>query len=465
MTRVAIVSLGRGVAMGEVRRVASWRQIFHAAGAEVVEVALAPTRHPHADGIVPVLAGRAAPERLAWSGGRLRDALRAERPDAVVVVSTRAYDAHATEGPWTLVLDQVDSLSRSYRDRAEVVDGLSRRVMYRSLAAAHRRVERRMATSGVRRVAAGWKDARALDAEWVPNVIDADLVPVTDVVADHDVLFFGTLRARPTEPSTYCYDTHLPAPPRHHGDRAHPRRRDGRRHGPRRAGCPCRDRRPRACRGRHCPLRGPLGHRQGTPHRRQPAGGWALRDRPPGRDAGEAPVRRERLADPHRRPPGGARPGPASATSGLQALRAEIDGDTSVDAVREDVRRISEDYRVYALVSRQVALVTAVDTVGVAADRSTASAEDLEAAIDEAEANGKDVGDARTHLATMIASIDTAEAAVDGTAAAVLALTPAAWNAGDAQPVLRDARESLKDARAALRKALAAARAILADLR
>ncbi len=155
----------------------------------------------------------------------------------------------------------------------------------------------------------------------------------------------------------------------------------------------------------------------------------------------------------------------ASATSGLQALRTEIDGDTSVDAVREDVRRIFEDYRVYALVSRQVALVTAVDTVGVAADRSTASAEDLEAAIDEAEANGKDVGDARTHLATMTASIDTAKSAVDGTAAAVLALTPAAWNAGDAQPVLRDARESVKDARAALRKALAAARAILVDLR
>ena len=132
---------------------------------------------------------------MVWA--RLRDALRAQRPDAVVVVSTRAYDAQRDRRPWTLVLDQVDSLSRSYRDRAEVVAGLSRRVMYRSLAAAHRRVERRMATSGLRHVAAGWKDAQALDAEWVPNVIDADLVPVTNVVADRDVLFFGTLRYPP----------------------------------------------------------------------------------------------------------------------------------------------------------------------------------------------------------------------------------------------------------------------------
>jgi len=38
MTTVALVSLGRSQAMGEVRRVASWRQLFGAAGAEVVEI-------------------------------------------------------------------------------------------------------------------------------------------------------------------------------------------------------------------------------------------------------------------------------------------------------------------------------------------------------------------------------------------------------------------------------------------
>jgi hypothetical protein len=197
VTQVAIVSLGRGVAMGEVRRVASWRQIFTAAGADVVELPVSPTRRPHLDGLVPVVLGRAVPERLAWSGAHLGDALRAERPDAVVVVSTRAFDPSVTSGPWRLVLDLVDSLSRSYQDRAAVVDGLPRRAMYRMLAAAHRRVEERLTGSGIRRVAAGWSDAHTLDAEWVPNVIDPALAPIADGVADHDVLFFGTLRYPP----------------------------------------------------------------------------------------------------------------------------------------------------------------------------------------------------------------------------------------------------------------------------
>ena len=155
----------------------------------------------------------------------------------------------------------------------------------------------------------------------------------------------------------------------------------------------------------------------------------------------------------------------SSTSSGLRALRTEIDGDTTVDALREDIRRIAEDFRVYALVARQVWLVKAADTVVVMAARFATTAERLEAAIDRAEAAGKDVGDARTHLATMIASVDKAESAVVGVASAVLDLTPAAWNAGDAAPVLRKARESLRDARVALREARKAARAVLADLR
>lgn len=155
----------------------------------------------------------------------------------------------------------------------------------------------------------------------------------------------------------------------------------------------------------------------------------------------------------------------ASTTTGLRALRTEIDGDTTVEALREDLRRIAEDFRVYVLVAPQVALVRAADTVVVRAGGFDATAARLEAAIDAAEAAGKNVRDARAHLATMIAKGDKAEEAVDGVAAAVLALTPAAWNAGDAAPVLKDARDSVRDARVALRQATKAARAVLADLR
>jgi hypothetical protein len=195
--RVALVSLGRGQAMGEVRRVASWRQLFTHVDADVREITVAPERRPHIDGVVPVVTGHAAPERLAWSGASLRQSLAADRPDVVVVVSTRAFDTRAVDGPWTLVLDQVDSLARSYNDRVDAVEGLPRRAMYRTLSAMHARVEHKLRRSPFRRVAAGWTDALTLGAEWVPNTLDEQLAPARDVEPDHDLLFFGTLRYPP----------------------------------------------------------------------------------------------------------------------------------------------------------------------------------------------------------------------------------------------------------------------------
>lgn len=197
-SRVAIVSLGREVANGEVRRVASWRLLFERAGATVHHVRLNAGRRPHLDGLMPVLGGMAAPERLAWSGHDLRAALDDFAPSVVVVVSDRAFDPCITGGSWTVILDFVDSLSRSYRDRADLVPGRGRRLGYRALAAAHRRLEHRISAGGtVRTVAAGWSDAHRLGVEWVPIVADPTLTPMADRTPDRDVLFFGTLRYPP----------------------------------------------------------------------------------------------------------------------------------------------------------------------------------------------------------------------------------------------------------------------------
>lgn len=182
--------------MGEVRRVASWRQLFHAVDAEVVELSVTPDRRPHLDGMSAVIRSGATPERLAWSGPRLRERLHERAPDAVLVVSTRAYDARAVAGPWTVVVDQVDSLARSYHDRAAVVEGRIKQWGYRGLSAMHARVEQRLRTSSLRRVAAGWSDALALGAEWIPNLVDESLAP-TSGTPDRDVVFFGTLRYPP----------------------------------------------------------------------------------------------------------------------------------------------------------------------------------------------------------------------------------------------------------------------------
>ncbi len=56
----------------------------------------------------------------------------------VIVVSGRGlFDPAIVDRPWTVILDLVDSLSRSYRDRADLVSSTGRsRAAYRSLAAA-----------------------------------------------------------------------------------------------------------------------------------------------------------------------------------------------------------------------------------------------------------------------------------------------------------------------------------------
>lgn len=155
----------------------------------------------------------------------------------------------------------------------------------------------------------------------------------------------------------------------------------------------------------------------------------------------------------------------ASATTGLQALRAEIDAATTVDGAREDVRRIAEDFRVYVLVSRQVSLVIADDVVAAGVGRAKAAADRLEDAIEAAREAGRNVGDAPSHLAAIRREGAAAARAVEGDAAAVLALTPAAWNAGDAKPVLDAARASVREARESLRTAIREARAGFRDVR
>lgn len=151
--------------------------------------------------------------------------------------------------------------------------------------------------------------------------------------------------------------------------------------------------------------------------------------------------------------------------TGLKALRREIAADTTVPSATEDVRRIFTEYRIYALVTRQVALVRADDRVDAAANRLTHASDQLAAAIARAAGNGKDVTVAQGHLDAMIAAIGDARAEVAGDATAVLAQTPATWNAGTAKPVLDAARASIGAARSDLRTALTEARAVLAALR
>jgi glycosyltransferase involved in cell wall biosynthesis len=196
-----IVHLGRHQAMGAGRRVASLRAIFESAGADVAEVPLMaasgpPTPHLARADARLLVAGQLVPERLAWS---LRDALetlRRQQPEVLVLETARAFHTAFLGCAPVVVLDLVDALSRSYAQRAHLSANPLRRLALEGLSRSHRRFERGIHRLPCRAVVDGIGDARLLGVEWVPITVD-DRAPVDAAMADHDVLFVGTLSYPP----------------------------------------------------------------------------------------------------------------------------------------------------------------------------------------------------------------------------------------------------------------------------
>jgi glycosyltransferase involved in cell wall biosynthesis len=197
--RATIVHLGRPTALGEHRRVASWRSILDAGGWSVAEVRLLPELRATpltmaSQAMRAAAPGRAAPESAVWSWRDATNAIAATSPDAVICVTARAYHRSFAAAPWRVGLDFVDRLSVSYADRARIVSRPDKQALYRALAVWARAVERTRPGAPVR-IAAGAADAEALDAAWVPNVVT--LPELGTSAPDHDVVFVGTLSYAP----------------------------------------------------------------------------------------------------------------------------------------------------------------------------------------------------------------------------------------------------------------------------
>ena len=85
----------------------------------------------------------------------------------------------------------------------------------------------------------------------------------------------------------------------------------------------------------------------------------------------------------------------ASTRSGLTSLKAQIDAETSLAALKTEVRKIATDYRVYLLVVPQVNLVSGADTVGAAKPIFDKISANLTARIAAAKTAGKGTTAAR----------------------------------------------------------------------
>lgn len=145
----------------------------------------------------------------------------------------------------------------------------------------------------------------------------------------------------------------------------------------------------------------------------------------------------------------------------LRELAEAIKADTDRTALAEQCRSIFEDNRVFALVLPRLRLVVGADTAAAASAKLGDVANQLAAAIDQAEAAGQDMSQAKLDVDMMKSHIASGAASAASVPGAVLGLTPAGWNAD--HQVLAPA-QSLRSARADLKVARELAHKIHSEL-
>ncbi len=148
---------------------------------------------------------------------------------------------------------------------------------------------------------------------------------------------------------------------------------------------------------------------------------------------------------------------------GLDSLATTIRNETDPAKFKAEVASIFTDYRVFALVVPQVRLVRATDrlttdTVPTLKQLDT----DLEQAIAQEAAEGKNVQAAQAATHDLEAQIATIGQKTAGASAALLALTPAQWNANHG--VVTPYRNEVKASAAAARQGETDVRTALKDL-
>ena len=155
----------------------------------------------------------------------------------------------------------------------------------------------------------------------------------------------------------------------------------------------------------------------------------------------------------------------AATSSGLTSLKATIDAETDVPTLRADIAKIVSDYRVYVLVSPQVHLVIAADTILATQTKFADINTKLAARIATAKAPGKNTDAAQADLDAMNAAVTAAVGLAGPLPAQLLPLTPAQYNGGAGGPIITSARSTVTTARNDVKNAVADAKACRAALK
>lgn len=147
---------------------------------------------------------------------------------------------------------------------------------------------------------------------------------------------------------------------------------------------------------------------------------------------------------------------------GIEALQPQAQQATTCPQLRAVARPMVLDYRVYVVMTPQTRLTVVADAE-TAIEQTIVNLEPkITAAIQSAQAAGKDVSGAQSAFADLQSKVTAAQSASNGVATQVLAQTPSGYP-GNWQ-VFLTARTNLSNARSDLRAAYADARQIRSDL-
>ena len=140
----------------------------------------------------------------------------------------------------------------------------------------------------------------------------------------------------------------------------------------------------------------------------------------------------------------------------LTTLKTKIDSDTSTTTLKTEVKSITADYRVYALVLPQISLLSASDRIDIIASEMQTLSAKLQTRISDAQGKGVNVTAASNSLNDLNAKIADASSQAKIINQDVLTLTP---DGGDKTKeasntaALKDARAKLKIANSDLKTA------------
>jgi len=113
----------------------------------------------------------------------------------------------------------------------------------------------------------------------------------------------------------------------------------------------------------------------------------------------------------------------------MTSLKTKIDADTGTTTLRDDLKSITGDYRVYALIEPQIAILTAADRINQIISLMTIMQNKLQTRISALQSAGKDTSSLTSIMADITAKM--ADAQTQGSAAitATASLTPDQGNA------------------------------------